>query len=180
MTESVRRLAFGFVNAYLIQGRAGCVLIDTGMTLHRARLAQALDEAGCGPGDLGLVVITHGDPDHSGNAAYVRATYGAKIAMHALEAPAVERGEPLDRFARRKEEGERPAGRPPLQRPHAIEAPLVPRVAADPVDRVGREDDRLSGFERGADGGADLRMIVGKDPRHHAQTKWITSPSATG
>ena len=33
-------------------------------------------------GSLELIVITHGDIDHTGNCAYLREHYGAKIAMH--------------------------------------------------------------------------------------------------
>ena len=93
MTESVRTLAFPLVNAYLVRGGEGFVLIDTGVASNRRRLEAALANAGCRPGDLQLIVLTHGDPDHTGNAAYLRARYGAKIAMHERETPAVEHGD---------------------------------------------------------------------------------------
>ena len=92
MTESIRTLTFRWVNAYLVKTDAGFVLIDTGMAGNRATIERELRAAGCAPGDLQLIVITHGDPDHSGNASYLRAKYGAKIAMHKAEAAAVERG----------------------------------------------------------------------------------------
>jgi len=92
MTESIRTLTFRWVNAYLVKTDAGFVLIDTGMAGNRATIERELRTAGCGPGDLQLIVITHGDPDHSGNASYLRAKYGAKIAMHKAEAAAVKRG----------------------------------------------------------------------------------------
>ncbi|MCK4356203.1 MBL fold metallo-hydrolase, partial [Candidatus Bipolaricaulota bacterium] len=57
-----------------------------------ATLERELRAAGCNPGDLRLIVITHGDPDHSGNAACLRAKHGVKIAMHKAEVAAVERG----------------------------------------------------------------------------------------
>ena len=89
----IRTLAFRFVNAYLIVTQTGFVLIDTGMRGNRARLESELRAAGCEPGDLTLVLVTHGDPDHAGRAAHLRRTYGATIAMHADEVPAVERGD---------------------------------------------------------------------------------------
>jgi glyoxylase-like metal-dependent hydrolase (beta-lactamase superfamily II) len=92
MTESIRTLTFRWVNAYLVKTNAGFVLIDTGMAGNRATLERELHAAGCVPGDLRLIVITHGDPDHSGNAAYLRGKYAAKIAMHKAEAAAVEQG----------------------------------------------------------------------------------------
>jgi hydroxyacylglutathione hydrolase len=105
MTETVRTLALRMSNAYLVRGDTGFVLVDTGFRFDRSRLEGELRAAGCGPGDLRLIVITHGDPDHSSNAAYVREAFGAKIAMHRAEAPAVERG---DMFLSR--------GTPPLSR----------------------------------------------------------------
>ena len=49
--------------------------------------------AGCTPGDLKLIVLTHGDYDHAGNAAYLRAKYGVGIAMHRADAGRVERAD---------------------------------------------------------------------------------------
>ncbi len=92
MMKSIRTLTFRWVNAYLVKNDAGFVLIDTGMAGNRSTLEHELRDAGCTPGDLKLIVITHGDPDHSGSAAYLRANYGANIAMHKAEAAAVERG----------------------------------------------------------------------------------------
>ena len=92
MTELIRTLTFWWVNAYLVKTDAGFVLIDTAMSSNRATIERELRAAGCGHGDLQLIVITHGDPDHGGNAAYLRAKYGAKIAMHKAEVAAVERG----------------------------------------------------------------------------------------
>lgn len=92
MTDSIVRLDLGMVNVYLIANENGFFLIDTGFATHRARVDALLRGAGCGAGDLKLIVVTHGDADHAANAAYLRTRYGAKIAMHRAEAPAVERG----------------------------------------------------------------------------------------
>jgi len=80
------------VNAYVVKTDVGFVLIDSGMAGNRATVERELRDAGCGPGGLKLIVITHGDPDHSGNASYLQAKYGAKIAMHKAEVAAAERG----------------------------------------------------------------------------------------
>ena len=83
------------VNCYLVKGDAGYVLIDTGLATRRADLERELEGAGCRPGDLRLIVITHGDADHAGNGAHLRGTYGTRIAMHRAEWQAVERGNML-------------------------------------------------------------------------------------
>ncbi len=81
------------VNTYLIKTDAGFFLIDTGFKAKRGQLEQRLSEAGCGPGDLKLIIITHGHVDHVGNAAYLRDIHGARIAMHGGDSAMVESGD---------------------------------------------------------------------------------------
>ena len=80
------------VNCYLIETDIGYILIDTGCSNKRTELKKELERAGCKPGNLKLVVLTHGDFDHSGNAAYLREKFGAMIAMHHDDSGMVERG----------------------------------------------------------------------------------------
>ncbi len=89
----------GAVNCYLIETGTGFVLIDTGCASQRANLEKALASAGCRPGDLKLIVLTHGDFDHTGNAAPLRGKLGAPIAMHQGDAGMAERG---DMFSNRQ------------------------------------------------------------------------------
>ena len=70
------------VNCYLVQTGAGFFLVDTGMAKKQACLDHELEQSGCRPGDLKLIILTHGDSDHSGNSAHLRERYGAKIAIH--------------------------------------------------------------------------------------------------
>jgi glyoxylase-like metal-dependent hydrolase (beta-lactamase superfamily II) len=81
------------VNCYLISARNGCVLVDSSKPEKRPELEEALTEAGCVPGTLRLIALTHGDYDHAGNAAYLRETYKAEIAMHRADAERVEQGD---------------------------------------------------------------------------------------
>jgi len=83
----------GSVNCYLIETKAGYILIDTGCSNKRTRLEKRLESAGCKPGDLKLIALTHGDFDHTGNAAYLQDKFGAKIAMHHGDSGMVERGD---------------------------------------------------------------------------------------
>jgi len=93
-------LRMGNVNCYLVETDLGYVLIDTGGSSNRSELVSELERSGCQPGLLKLIVITHGDFDHTGNAAYLRNTLGGQIAMHAGDLGMVERG---DMFANRKQ-----------------------------------------------------------------------------
>lgn len=92
MADSIVRLDLGMVNVYLVTNERGFFLVDTGLRMHRAQVDALLRGAGCSAGDLKLILVTHGDADHAANAAYLRTCYGAKIAMHRAEAPAVEHG----------------------------------------------------------------------------------------
>jgi len=93
MTSAVKIINLGGVNCYLAKTDVGYILIDTGFLSKRAKLEQELAAAGCRPGNLNLIILTHGDTDHADNAAYLREKYGAKIALHPVEAPVVERGD---------------------------------------------------------------------------------------
>ena len=88
------------VNCYLIKTSDGFVLIDTAKAGQRKRIEQELKQAGCKPGDLKLIILTHGDFDHCGNAAYIRETYGAPIMMHSADIGMVEEG---DMFSNRNQ-----------------------------------------------------------------------------
>jgi glyoxylase-like metal-dependent hydrolase (beta-lactamase superfamily II) len=93
MAQAITIIALGGVNCYLLAAGEGFILIDTGLATKRDALVHALERAACRPGDLRLVVLTHGDVDHAGNARYLREEYGVAIAMHAADAGMVERGD---------------------------------------------------------------------------------------
>ena len=82
----------GSVNCYLINNGSSYILIDTGSSNRRSELEQELENAGCKPGNLKLIVLTHGDFDHIGNAAYLRQKFDSRIAMHLDDLEMAERG----------------------------------------------------------------------------------------
>ncbi len=86
-------LKVGGVNCHLLKSENGFVLIDAGVMSHPAKLDQALAHSGCKPGDLKLLILTHGDFDHSGNAANIREKFKAPIAMHSGDVGKVELGD---------------------------------------------------------------------------------------
>lgn len=96
MPPEIETITFGGANCYLLKTGAGYLMIDTGFTKNRVEIEKALEGSGCGPGHLKLILITHGDIDHMGNAAYFRRKFGAKIAMHPDDLAKVEKGDMLD------------------------------------------------------------------------------------
>jgi len=100
MTLEINTLTTPFVfnvsvNCYLVRTGDGFILIDTGMTNKRGAIEKQLESVGCQPGNLTLIVLTHGDFDHCGNAAYLEKKFGTQIAMHKDDSGMVERGDML-------------------------------------------------------------------------------------
>jgi hydroxyacylglutathione hydrolase len=90
----------GRVNCHLLEEKRTFVLVDTGSSNARRFLLDALSAEGCDPGGLKLVLLTHGDFDHSGNAAHLGRAYGIPLAMHPGDIGMVQRG---DMFFNRKQ-----------------------------------------------------------------------------
>jgi hydroxyacylglutathione hydrolase len=82
----------GTVNSYLLEREANYFLIDTGSSNLRRKLEQELERLGCKPGQLKLIILTHGDFDHTGNVAYLKEKFGARVCMHADDCGMVETG----------------------------------------------------------------------------------------
>ncbi|MEM7760748.1 MAG: MBL fold metallo-hydrolase [Cyanobacteria bacterium P01_A01_bin.40] len=97
MTVEIKTITTPFafnisVNCYLVKIASNYILIDTGMPNQRSTIETEIENAGCQSGNLKLIILTHGDLDHCGNAAYLRQKLGTKIAMHDADLGMVERG----------------------------------------------------------------------------------------
>jgi hydroxyacylglutathione hydrolase len=92
-------IKLGSVNCYIVKNGNDYVLIDTGPSNKRFDLEKELEDAGCTPENLNLIILTHGDFDHTGNADYLREKFDAKIAMHYGDLEIVKHG---DMFSNRK------------------------------------------------------------------------------
>ncbi len=94
--RAVRQITLRYlfsVNCYLLTAAGGHVLIDTGFAPRRAALELALETAGCTPGTLRLIVLTHAHADHAGNAVSLRDRFGAPLALHPGDAGKAARGD---------------------------------------------------------------------------------------
>ena len=98
MKLEIIRIDLKTVNCYLVKAGDNFILFDTGghtifdktYTNRCEDLMHELEKHGCKPGNLKLVILTHGDIDHVANAAYLREKYQIKIAMHAEDLQLVE------------------------------------------------------------------------------------------
>jgi hydroxyacylglutathione hydrolase len=83
MSPEIKTISLDGTNCYLVKLDDGYILIDTNFPFQRGELEAALQKEGCRPGNLKLIVATHGDIDHTGNCVYLREKYAVRIAMHA-------------------------------------------------------------------------------------------------
>jgi hydroxyacylglutathione hydrolase len=74
-------------NAYLVIGENGMLVIDIGMPGNTKRIAAYVERLEEDLSDIKLIVLTHADLDHIGSAAELKRMTGAKLAIHADDAP---------------------------------------------------------------------------------------------
>lgn len=78
-------LPFRMLNAHLLVGATGCVLVDAGVAGAAPRVGEALARAGRGWSDVKAIVVTHAHVDHAGSAAELRERSGALVIAHEAE-----------------------------------------------------------------------------------------------
>jgi glyoxylase-like metal-dependent hydrolase (beta-lactamase superfamily II) len=114
-------------NAYLLDvGADRLVLVDTGFAWpHPGMIRRAIRDTGHQPSDVGDILVTHQHADHAGGLRRLAADTGARVHVHALDAPEIEQGLPA-----------RP-GRPPLRvGPVPVDHPLVDGQTAAGLDVI--------------------------------------------
>lgn len=92
---SISRIDLEKVNCYLIEVEEGFILIDTGFSRSRSKIDTFLSNKGLTPENqkLKLILLTHGDFDHTGNAKYLKEKYNSRIALHNDDIGMVEHGD---------------------------------------------------------------------------------------
>ena len=74
-------------NCYLVITESKMLLIDTGMPDNGKKIINYIKGLGKNPTDINWVILTHADIDHIGSAAEIKKMTGAKLAIHANDAP---------------------------------------------------------------------------------------------
>jgi glyoxylase-like metal-dependent hydrolase (beta-lactamase superfamily II) len=82
------------VNAYLVEGESGLVLVDTGTKGAAGRLVAAVQGMGRSTFEIGDILLTHQHSDHAGGLARLADLTEARVHVHSLDAPEIRQGKP--------------------------------------------------------------------------------------
>jgi glyoxylase-like metal-dependent hydrolase (beta-lactamase superfamily II) len=75
------------VNCYLVITDTGMLLVDTGMPGSADKIIKYVGKISKNTPKITHIIITHADIDHIGSAAAVKKITGAKLVIHAEDAP---------------------------------------------------------------------------------------------
>jgi hydroxyacylglutathione hydrolase len=120
-------------NAYLVIDEDGMLVVDTGMPGNAKRIAAYVERLEKNLPDIKLILLTHADLDHIGSAAELKGMSGARLAIHANDAPILSGKESFKTI------------RGPLGIIAKLAMRLVPFRPADP-DIVLSADSEIEGF----------------------------------
>ena len=95
ITTGVHKVGSGYVNAFLIDGDEGLVLVDTGLPNKQGAVAQAVAGIGRQMTDITAIVLTHAHTDHIGSAAAIKRSCEAVVVASSVDSPAIEGDQPL-------------------------------------------------------------------------------------
>lgn len=80
LIDNIHIKRFFYFNLYVIKGKNGDILIDTGFVGMRKSLKRWLDQF-----NIKLVILTHAHVDHIWNASYIQKLYNCKIALGEMD-----------------------------------------------------------------------------------------------
>lgn len=81
----IHRIEVRETNCYLLQGASGSIVIDPGPTGGTAKVRAGAAKVGIQPGDIRLILVSHGHLDHYGAAPEVKGWCAAPVAAYHSE-----------------------------------------------------------------------------------------------
>lgn len=90
---NVTMIRLGIVNSFVIKGKDRLVIVDTGEEGNEREIMREIKNRGFDPGNVSLIIITHGHIDHYGSASELRRLTGAPIAVQMNDSGYMRRGE---------------------------------------------------------------------------------------
>jgi len=92
VADGIYRLGDHYVNWYVLEDVGRLTVIDAGLPGHWEQLPSLLTTIGRTVGDIVVVLLTHGHPDHLGCAEPIRQAAQARVLIHSDDAEGASRG----------------------------------------------------------------------------------------
>ncbi|MDN3668264.1 MBL fold metallo-hydrolase [Echinicola jeungdonensis] len=73
------------INCFLIKGKKGHILVDTGLPNSAHKILDQLKERGIDKGDIQLIIVTHCHVDHFGSAGKLKKMLKVPVLAHQLD-----------------------------------------------------------------------------------------------
>lgn len=89
---SLYQIAFGSVNAFILDDDGELTLIDTGSSSSAPSILAAIRAIDRQPSDLRQIIVSHSHADHAGSLAELQNATSASVSMHPLDAAMVRQG----------------------------------------------------------------------------------------
>lgn len=89
MSVEIHKMSLGICNCYLVK-EDGLILVDAGPPNQVSKLRMELQTLSINPGDISLLLLTHGHYDHIGSVNAVKTLTNCKVAINHREKEWVE------------------------------------------------------------------------------------------
>lgn len=89
--KSIYTLKFGINRCYIIKGKHA-IMVDGGPPKQLNNFLKQLSAFEIKPEEIKLIILTHGDFDHTGSAKDIKEVTGAKVAIHENDRKLLEEG----------------------------------------------------------------------------------------
>lgn len=86
VADGVHLVSHAHVNCYLVEDDDGVTLVDAGLPSMWSMVLEALESRGRTPGEVRVLLLTHGHFDHVGFARRARREWGVPVLVHPRDA----------------------------------------------------------------------------------------------